>query len=141
MQTPEPASAQTRFRQAFERLKQGKPKVLPQGTVVTQNNVAREAGCDPSALKKARFPALVREIKTYVNLQKPKEEPAIRKAVRQKATKRSTEQRLVDTIAQRDMAQSRLVSANARIVELTDELQSVQRKLDELLPAPKNLGR
>ena len=61
-------SAEQRFRQAFERLKANKPKVLEVGTPVSQNNVAKEAGCDPSALRKSRFPALVREIQAYLEL-------------------------------------------------------------------------
>lgn len=61
-------SAEQRFRLAFERLKANTPKLVEFGTLVTQNNVAREAGCDPSALRKARFPALIREIQAYIEL-------------------------------------------------------------------------
>ncbi|WP_119153246.1 hypothetical protein [Caldimonas tepidiphila] len=140
-QTAEPANAETRFRQAFERLKDGQSKVLPKGTAVTQNNVAREAGCDPSALKKARFPGLIREIQAYLELHKLEDQPAAKKAARHKASRRSTEERLADAIAQRDRAQSQLLSANLRILELTDEVQSLKRRLDELLPPPMKLGR
>ena len=98
----ETLSAEARYRQALERLKAGSPTVLPQGTPVTQNNVAREANCDPSALKKARFPALIREIQAY--------------------------------------AQSVLLSANRRILELSSEVQSLTLRLDELQPPPTKLG-
>lgn len=40
--------------------------LIPKGTPVTQNNVGKEAGSDPSALTKSRFPSLIAEIKTYV---------------------------------------------------------------------------
>jgi chromosome segregation ATPase len=140
-QPVEAQSAEVRFRQAFERLKSGQPKVVETGAAVTQNNVAREAGCDPSALKKARFPALIREIQAYVELHKGEGHLAAQKAKRRRVAKRSLEERLEDAIRQRDQAQSILASANLRIVELTEEVQNLQRKVDELQPPPTNLGR
>jgi len=50
-------SAGDLYRAAFERLKNNKPERLPKGTPVSQNNVAKEAGSDPSALKKRAFPS------------------------------------------------------------------------------------
>ncbi|VBT21819.1 Uncharacterised protein [Burkholderia pseudomallei] len=140
-QLDEAQSAEMRFRQAFERLKSGQPKVVEAGTTVSQNNVAREAGCDPSALKKARFPVLVREIQAYVELQNGDGRLASQKAKEKRAARRSQKERLEDAIRQRDQAQSILASANYRIVELTEQLQSLQRKLDELQPQPIKLGR
>lgn len=47
------------FRRA-ERLKVGEPIILiSKNSLVSQNNVVREAGCDPSALKKSRHPVLI----------------------------------------------------------------------------------
>lgn len=129
-----------RFRQAFERLKADKPKVLRRGTAVSQNNVAREAGCDPTALKKARFPQLIREIQAYVELHKPEEQPQARKAAFHRAARRSLDERMADTVRQRDKAQSFLVSAEMRIMELTEEVQLLRAKLDELQPPPTKLG-
>jgi chromosome segregation ATPase len=137
----ESQSAETRFRQAFERLKSGQSKVLAVGAQVTQNNVAREADCDPSALKKSRFPALVREIQAYIELHKDRDQLAAHKAKRRRAANRSIKERLEDAIHQRDQVQSILASANYRIVELTEQVQSLQRRLDELQPPPSNLGR
>jgi chromosome segregation ATPase len=141
LQPAEAVGAEARFRQAFERLKDGNPRVVVPGTPVTQNNVAREASCDPSALKKARFPELVREIQAYVELHNAEDQSAARKAKKQKAAKRSLEERLEDALRQRDQVQSVLASANVRIVELTDEVRSLQRRLDELQPPPTKLGR
>jgi len=135
-QLNEPLSAEERFRQAFERLKAGDPKVLKPGTPVTQNNVAREASCDASALKKARFPALVREIQAYIELHPEDGRIAGSKAKRQRAANRSIHERLKDAIRQRDQAQSILVSANMRIVELTEQVQSLQQQLEEVRPLP-----
>ena len=138
--TVEPMSAATRFRRAFERLKADQPKVLPKGAAVTQNNVAREANCDPTALKKARFPQLVREIQAYVELHKPVERQQARKAAFQKAASRTTKERLADAIRQRDQAQSVLISAEMRIMDLTEEVHKLQTALDRLHPPPMRLG-
>lgn len=59
-------SAEASFRAAFLRLSGGCPQRVPIGTPVTQNNVAREAGRDPSAFKKKRYPELIREVQEFV---------------------------------------------------------------------------
>ncbi|MCD2514731.1 hypothetical protein LQ564_00205 [Massilia sp. G4R7] len=134
-----PLSAENRFRQAFERLKFGDTVVLKSGTPVTQNNVAREAGCDPSALKKSRFPALIREIQAYIELHPNNDEPLNQSARKKLSANRSAKERLKDAILQRDHAQSALTSANMRIIELTEEVQSLQRRLDDVIPPPKRV--
>lgn len=67
MYATETKSAESDFRAAFERLKKNKPNVLPKNSLVTQNNVAREAGKDPSALRKTRYPLLILEIQSFIN--------------------------------------------------------------------------
>jgi hypothetical protein len=140
-QSNETQTAETRFRQAFERLKAGVPNVVEPGTRVSQNSIAKEAGRDATALKKARFPTLIREIQAYLELHQPNDEDAAKKAKAKKAIKRSLEERMKDTVIQRDMVQSILASANFRIVELTHEVQSLQRRLDDIQPPPSKLGR
>lgn len=135
-QTVDTLSAEDRFRQAFERLKAGEPKLLKLGTPVTQNNVAREAGCDPSALKKARFPALIRQIQAYIELHQGDHATTSKKA-KKRAANRTMQERLDDAIRQRDQAQSILASANTRIIELSDEVQSLKRQLDDIRPSPR----
>lgn len=135
-QTVETLSAEDRFRQAFERLKAGEPKLLQLGAPVTQNNVAREAGCDPSALKKARFPALVRQIQAYVELHQD-DHHSTGKNLKKRTANRTMQKRLEDAIRQRDQAQSILASANTRIIELSEEVQSLQQQLDEIRPSPR----
>lgn len=134
-------NAEMRFRHAFERIKNGEPKVLESGTVVTQNNVAREAGCDPSALKKSRFPALIREIQAYVELHKVDHKSRHQEKVKLGSRRRTLEERLADALRQRDSAQSLVASANRRIVELTQQVHSLQRQIDELAPPPTVIGR
>ena len=137
----ESLSAEQRFRQAFERLKSSDPKVLDRGTPVSQNNVAREAGCDPSALRKARFPALIREIQAYLELHSDDTPSQRQVALKRSEARRSTTQRLGDAIRQRDAVQSLLASANRRVVELAEQVQGLQQRLDDLLDKPARIER
>lgn len=134
-------SAEDNFRLAFLRLQSGKPTRLPVGTKVSQNNVAREAGCDPSALRKSRFPSLVREIKAYVEIHESAQ-PSKRKELRKARDERAEHHaRLAEIARQRDLAQSKLLSAQRRIVELCAEVRTLRVKLDELLPQPTRIRR
>lgn len=132
-----PENAEERFRKAFERLKSGNPTVLKPGILITQNNIAREAGCDPSALKKARFPAFIREIQAYIELHSGEEDSANQKTKQKRAKNRSIQERCANAERQRDKVQSILASANMRILELSEEIRSLQRQLDEIRPPPK----
>ncbi len=126
-------SAEESFRRAFERLKLGLSEVLPPGTLVSQNNVAKEAGRDPSALKKARFPSLIAEIQHYIDTNtQVRPESANQKRLKQRAKAREVKDRLLDVIQQRDAAQGRLADANLLIVELNAQITDLQRRLDEL---------
>lgn len=122
-------SAEQRFRLAFERLKANKPTVLKPGSPVSQNNVAKEADCDPSALRKSRFPSLIREIQAYVEINMQERPSKRRELLRQRGLRADMKKRLEEVIAQRDIAQSQLISAQHRVVELTLELQSVKEQL------------
>lgn len=125
-------TAEQRFRQAFERLKVGQPKILGLGTPVSQNNVAKEAGCDPSALRKARYPSLIREIQAYIEINRH-ESPSKRKAqLKQRSLRVDLRKRLDEVKAQRDIAQSQLISAQQRLLELTAELLSARAQLATL---------
>ena len=134
-------SAEDNFRLAFERLKRGKPIRLPVGTSVSQNHVAQEAGCDPSALRKSRFPALIREIKAYVEIHGAVE-PSKREELRRKRDARALlRERLAEVARQRDFAQSQLLSAQRRIVELFAEVRALRAKLDEIQSQPARIRR
>ena len=124
-------TAEQRFRQAFERLKAGRPVLLPRATHVSQNNVAKEAGCDPSALRKSRFPSLVREIQAYVEINRQQRPSKRQSLLKQRTANADGRLRLEVLARQRDYAQSQLVSAQRRIVELTEELKTVKGWLNE----------
>ena len=122
--------AEADFRAAFERLKVGTPQVLPMGARVSQNNVAREAGKDPSALKKARVPSLVEEIQLYVSVfgdgaTATKTQAALRRRKRN----RNLKEILRDVTAERDLAVSQLLEANLRILELHERLAEAEAEL------------
>lgn len=60
--------AETAFRAAFERLKQGSPWRIPNGSRISQNNVAREAGVEPSTFRKDRYPDLAEEVMQWIKV-------------------------------------------------------------------------
>jgi uncharacterized membrane protein len=138
---PEASSAEQRFRDAFERLKLGVPEVLPRGTPVSQNNVAKEAGCDPSALRKSRFPLLVLDIQEWVEAHKGETPPSERqRLLKQRGKNRDLRETMADLKKQRDAAVGKLADADLRIVELTERLADAQARLDQLQPSGRVLN-
>ena len=122
-------AAEAAFQAAFVRLKIGKPQVLAKGSPVTQNNVAREAGRDPSALKKDRYPALIREIQTWIEkgVSAPNTTPTPQQAVKS-ARRRSNKlaERIEELKRDRDIAQSLLMSAQKELLELWHEVRALR---------------
>lgn len=132
-------SAEARFRQALARLKNGTPVVLPKGTPVSQNNVAKEAGRDPTALKKDRYPALVREIKGYVEIADHEKTAQSERKARQKQQRVDLATKVELYQKQRDTAQSLLLSAQHRLIELLHENAALSARLEDLAPRPTKL--
>lgn len=133
-------TAEQRFRDAFERLKLGVPQLLPKGTSVSQNNVAKEAGCDPSALRKSRFPLLVIEIQEWLEAHKSEQPPSERqRLLKQRRKNRDTRETIADLKKQRDTTAGLLADADRKIMELSEKVADLQAKLDELQPPAKVL--
>lgn len=133
MKPSKPKTAESNFRAAFERLKVGMPRVLPAGTRVSQNNVAKEAGCDPSALRKSRFPSLVVEIQNYLAAhggELPESER--QKLLKQRQHSRAARETIADLKKQRDAAAGLLVEANAQIGILTRRLRDMEERMNDL---------
>lgn len=132
----EQPNAEYGFRQAFMRLKQGKPERLPKGTPVSQNNVAKEAGRDPSALRKSRYPGLVEEIQRWLtgNASDASPPSARQKMLSQRRRNRTLKDKILDLTNERDHAMSLLIEADAKIVDLINE----NARLQALLP-PSNV--
>jgi hypothetical protein len=122
----EVSPAERSFRDAFDRLKAGVTRVLPPGSPITQNNVAREAGCDPSALRKSRYPSLIGEIQCWVAETARESILKSTQRVRSMVERRSLRQRMLDLKKQRDVALSLLVQADAKILELTQEIEDLR---------------
>lgn len=120
--------AEVAFRDAFERLKLGRQKLLRKGTRVSQNNVAKEAGCDASALKKARFPDLVAEIQRWIDEHSGSSANASSRqnVLAQRNRNRDLRERITALELQRDKAMGLLAEADARILELTIENTRLQ---------------
>lgn len=130
MTSSKPKTAETNFREAFERLKAGVPKVLPPGTPVSQNNVAKEAGCDPSALRKSRFPRLIGEIQSHLASHGGERVPSERqRLLKQRQRSRNAAETNRDLKAQRDAAASLLVEATAQIGILTLKVRDLETRL------------
>lgn len=131
------SGAESAYWDAYERLALGRPLVLPPNTPVTQNNVAKEAGRDPSALRKDRYPALIRAIQEWI-LANPSNHPALdsskQKDLAKRRRARSLREKIEQTELQRDAALSLLVHADAKILDLTMEVA----RLEALAP-PSNV--
>jgi chromosome segregation ATPase len=134
-------TAEQRFREAFERLKAGRPQVLPSGTIVSQNNVAKEAGTDPSALRLTRYPALIRDIQAWVKANNKELEVKKLRKRRQLQAREDMKTRLKTVEKQRDEAQSKLVSAHRLILELRARNALLETRLNDLAPPPTPLWK
>lgn len=126
--------AETKFREAFERLKTGKTELVPAGTKMSQNAAAKEAGVIPSALRPSRFPGLCREIAEWIDEHKgdPAQKSGRQKNLAERNARRAVREQMEAMKVQRDLALSRLLSAEAHILELTMEV----RRLRAMTPQP-----
>lgn len=126
------SKAENMFREAFERLKANSPINVPKGSQVSQNNVAKEAGKHPTALKKDRFPLLVLEIQDYLNQSELDNELTCKK--KQIRKQRSIEQRLKDCKKQRDKLASICEAQSNLIDSLMDEIDSLKGGSNKPIP-------
>lgn len=130
-------SAEQRLRLAFLRLKENKPRLLPIGTAVSQNNVAKEAGVDTSALRKTRYPSLVREIQAYVELHKNDTLSTRKAVIAARAKRRSDKERMMDAVKQRDKAVSEIASMVRQLITLHHRVKELETELAQLRPKGK----
>lgn len=110
------------FRSAFERLKNNTPEILPAGAKATQNNVAREAGRDPSALRASRYPDLIAEIQAYCELQKARK-PLGRSADNRN---RGLKQQTVELKSAISKLSSIVAAQDEMIIDLLDEIDRLK---------------
>ena len=127
MSSNQMSKAELQFYEAFIRLKNNKPNILPKGTKVSQNNVAKEAGDDPSALRKSRYPNLISEIQEWMD-QNPQNANVSKKKNEKSRSidKISTLNNRIDVLTQeRDDAVSKLLEAQLTIIELSLQLEKI----------------
>jgi len=122
-------SAEARFRAAFDRLKANTPERVRKNCIVSQNNVAREAGLDPSALRKSRFPTLVAQIQSYVSENAKVVRLELENSNERRTRNRNLRERLLHSQLQRDKLANLLNSANKKILELTARVAELEAKL------------
>lgn len=127
------SKAELKFREAFERLKAGKPNLLPKGTPLSQNNVAKEAGVAPSALRRSRFPELVDEIQIWIEAHKDETLPKSPRQMMlaQRSRNRGLQEQLKSLEQQRDYALGQLLDAQSYILDLTLENQRLRSQLPD----------
>lgn len=123
MGSTENKTAENLFRESFERLKKNKPIILTKGSSVSQNNVAREAGRDPSALKKDRYPLLVLEIQEYISAIELQNNDQVKKNDNRT---RTLKKKLSDCQLQRDKLSSIVLAQNALIEELQQKISQLE---------------
>lgn len=125
------SKAELKFREAFERLKTGKPDILPKGTRLSQNNVAKEAGVDPSALRRTRFPELVADIQAWIEDHKDEapQKSSRQMMLAQRSRNRDLREKVKALEEQRDKALGQLLDTQNRMLELTLENQRLQAQL------------
>lgn len=124
--------AEDSFREAFSRLKKDAPQRLAKGTPISQNNVAKEAGCVPSALRKSRFPSLIAEIQRFVEDQVKIAPVSPRQTMLgQRRRNRSLKEEIVAVKIERDHALSLLLEADGKILELLLDNSTLQARLHD----------
>jgi hypothetical protein len=124
------SKAENSLRAAFIRLRDGTPAVVPLGTPITQNNVAREAGKDPTAFKKSRYPGLISEIQAYVAAVGSTPRTSKRQdTLRRRKKSRKLRKILDDVTKERDHALSLLVGADSRLLELYQRIADLEAQL------------
>ncbi|NQZ25041.1 MAG: hypothetical protein HRT55_01845 [Colwellia sp.] len=129
------SKAENIFREAYKRLKSNTPLNVAKGTAVSQNNVAKEAGKHPTALKKDRFPLLVLEIQDYLKLQNIDSEVDIKKKALRK--KRTIEERYEACKKERDQLAS-ICEAQLNVIEaLQDDITDYKNGTSKQTYLPK----
>lgn len=117
--------AEKDLRKAFDRLKANNPINVPKGTKVSQNNVAREAGKHPTALKKDRYPLLVLEIQDYLKQQEIDKDVLEKK--KQMRKQRTLKQQLADCKKQRDRLSSICEAQYQYIEQLQHDIPELKK--------------
>ncbi|MBH1494018.1 hypothetical protein JY423_02140 [Stenotrophomonas maltophilia] len=128
-------TAESKFRAALARIIDGSALNVERNAQITQNNVAREAGVDPSALRASRYPALVMEIRDLAGMARADVGSMGHKPHRPRSEERRNEkQRYQDMKRQRDHAAALLASADSEVLRLMLRVRDLERHIEETSP-------
>lgn len=120
-------SAEVEYRKAFKRIIEGKAVRVDKTASPTLANIAREAGKDPSALKKSRYPGFIGEVESFNEIASSVREEADRSLTAQLKSARQENKRLREDyellIVERDQSHSRVLNLQQAIVELSFEIE------------------
>lgn len=119
-------SAEHEFRSAFKRIIEGKTIRIPKGSPPTLANIAREAGRDPSALKKSRYPTFIAEVEEYNNAPSVTVNKTDRSLTAQlaaaRAENRSLREECSNLCQERDAAQTKILNLQQALVAMNLQL-------------------
>ncbi len=132
-------TAEARFGAAFERLKANSPIVVAVGTPVSQNNVALEAGTDTTALRKSRYPTLVKAIQDYVSARDAVPLKAKHGRQQEQRAREEDSDRADRMQRERDIAQSKLNAVQDKLIETLMQVKALRVQLNDRLPPPSPL--
>jgi hypothetical protein len=120
-------SAEVEYRKAFKRIIEGKAIRIDKTASPTLANIAREAGKDPSALKKSRYPGFIGEVESFNQVASSVREEADRSLTAQLKSARQENKRLREDYEllsiERDQCHSRVLNLQQAIVELSFEIE------------------
>lgn len=122
------SKAELNFYEAFMRLQENKPILLPKGTLVSQNNVAKEAGVDPSALRKSRYPELVNKIQQWIEENYQEDRPKKKHNLSASNKVAELHEKIKVLTFQRDQATSKLLEAQLKILELNNKITRMEEQ-------------
>lgn len=120
-------SAEVEYRKAFNRIIEGKAVRVGKTASPTLANIAREAGKDPSALKKSRYPGFIGEVEAFNQVSSSVKDETDRSLTAQLKSARQENKRLREEYEllsiERDLSHSRVLNLQQAIVELSFEIE------------------
>ncbi|MBC3421864.1 MULTISPECIES: hypothetical protein [Pseudomonas] len=123
-------SAEDEYRKAFKRLVEGKALRIDKKSATTLANIAREAGRDPSALKRSRYPTFVSEVEFHNenvgSTLERRDRSLSAQLASARAENKSLRARCLGLSAERDAAQSKVLNLQQVLVEKSFQLEGLE---------------
>lgn len=124
-------NAEIEYRKAFRRIVEGKAMRVDKMAPPNFANIAREAGKDPSALKKSRYPIFISEVESFNNNVSSAGERIDRSLSAQLKAARSENRKLRESYEQltieRDESHSRVLNLQLALVEMSFMVDGLEK--------------